>query len=390
MASNKDYYDILGVSKDATQKEIKRAYRKLAKQYHPDLNDSPEAEAKYKEVNDAYEVLGDEQKRKQYDQFGSAGMNGNGGFGGFGGFGNGGNYQSYTSSDFGGFEDIFGDIFGGGGFGGSSRRRAQNAPRTGEDLQYTITLEFKEAVFGKTDKIKYKRDEDCHVCHGSGAKPGTGKKTCPTCHGAGVVTQARQTPFGNVQTQTTCPTCHGSGEIIEEKCTNCHGSGHEQKTHTVKVTIPAGVEDGQSMRLSRQGNAGTNGGGYGDLYVVFRVKPSEIFERTGSEIRLELPINFAQAALGDEVEVPTVHGKVRMKIPAGTQSGDVIRLKGKGAPVLNGGDKVGDQKVQIKIVTPKSLNKQQKEALRAFAEASGDSVTEEEKNFWDTLKDVFN
>lgn len=385
MASNKDYYDILGVSKDATQKDIKRAYRKLAKKYHPDLNDSPEAEAKYKEVNDAYEVLGDEQKRKQYDQFGAAGMNGNGGFGGFGN----GNYQSYTSSDFGGFEDIFSDLFGGAGFGGGGRRRAQNMPRTGDDLQYTVDLDFKEAIFGKKDKIKYKREEECHVCHGSGAKPGTGKSTCQTCHGAGVINQTRQTPFGNMQTQTTCPTCHGTGEVIVDKCTNCQGSGHERKTHTVKVTIPAGVEDGQTMRLSGQGNAGTNGGGYGDLYVVFHVQPSEIFERTGSEIRLELPINFAQAALGDEVEVPTVHGKVRMKIPAGTQSGDVIRLRGKGAPVLNG-DTTGDQKVKIKIVTPKHLNKQQKEALRQFAEASGDSVTEEEKNFWDTLKDVFN
>ncbi|MDO4680851.1 MAG: molecular chaperone DnaJ [Aerococcus sp.] len=389
MASNKDYYDILGVSKDATQQEIKRAYRKLAKKYHPDLNDSPEAEEKYKEVNDAYEVLGDEQKRKQYDQYGASGMNGNGGFGGgFDGFGNG-SYQSYSSSDFGGgFDDIFNTFFGGGGgsFGG---RRAQNAPQKGEDLQYTIQLSFKEAIFGKKDRIKYKREEECHVCHGSGAKSGTGKTTCPTCHGVGVVTQTRQTPLGNMQTQTTCPTCHGTGQVIKDPCDNCHGSGHEQKTHTVKVTIPAGVEEGQSMRLSGQGNAGTNGGSYGDLYVVFHVKPSEIFERNGSEIWLELPINFAQAALGDEVEVPTVHGKVRMKIPAGTQSGDVIRLRGQGAPVLNR-DTQGDQKVRIKIITPKHLNKQQKQALREFAEASGNSVTEEEKNFWDKLKDVFN
>lgn len=380
MAGNQDYYDILGVSKDASQQEIKKAYRKLAKKYHPDLNDSPEAEQKYKEVNEAFEVLSDDQKRQQYDRFGSAGMGGNGGFGQ-------GNYQSYSSGGFGGFEDIFNDMFGG-GFGGFGGQQRHNHARRGEDLQYTVTLEFEEAIFGKSTKIKYKRNETCHVCDGDGAKPGTGKTTCSRCGGSGIIRETRQTPLGQVQTQTTCPVCDGTGEEIKDKCTNCQGSGHERKTHTVKVNIPAGVDDGQSMRLSGQGSAGENGGGYGDLYVVFKIKKSDLYTREGRDIKIELPVNFAQAALGDELEVPTVYGKVNMKIPAGTQSGAVIRLKGKGVPEIHG-DRTGDQRVMIKIITPKKLNSEQKEALKAFANASGDSVTPEEKNFWDKLKDKF-
>ncbi|WP_195852837.1 molecular chaperone DnaJ [Aerococcus tenax] len=381
-----DYYDILGVSKDASQKDIKRAYRKLAKKYHPDLNHDPGAEEKYKEVTEAYEVLSDENKRKQYDQFGHAGANG-----GFGGFGNG-SYQSYSGQGFSGFEDIFDQFFGGqggfGGFGSSASQRSRTAPRRGDDLQYTMDLSFEEAIFGKEETISYKREEACQVCEGSGAKPGTSKKTCPTCNGQGVVQQVRNTPFGQMASQTTCSQCQGEGKIIEDPCTNCQGSGREEKTHTVKVKVPAGVEDEQSIRLSGQGSAGYNKGPAGDLYVVFRVAKSNIFQRKGSQISIDLPLNFAQAALGDEVEVPTVHGKVNLKIPAGTQSGDTIRLRGKGAPVLNR-DRNGDQLVNIKIITPKHLNDKQKAALRDYAKASGNNVTEEEKNFFDKIKDAF-
>lgn len=379
--ADKNPYDVLGVSKDASQAEIKKAYRKLSKKYHPDINDSPDAEQKFKEVSDAYEILGDEQKRQQYDQFGSTG-----GPGGFGGSGAGG-YQQYS----GGFEDIFDTFFGGGGgFGGFGQqaRRDPNAPRQGDDLQYTMDLSFEEAIFGKEETVSYKREQDCHYCEGSGAKPGTSPKTCTQCGGRGVVNQTQNTPLGRMTTQTTCPTCHGTGQIIEHKCEHCHGEGRETTDHKVKVKVPAGVEEGQSIRLSGQGNEGKNHGPAGDLYVVFRVKRSDIFERKGPEIYFTLPINFAQAALGDEVEVPTVHGKVTMKIPSGTQTGETFRLKGKGAPRLNGSSN-GDQRVTVKVMTPKHLNDGQKEALRKFAEATGDNVTEEEQNFFDKLKRAF-
>lgn len=379
----KDYYDILGLDRNASQSDIKRAYRKLSKKYHPDVNDSPDAEKKFKEVAEAYEVLGNEQKRQQYDQFGQAG----GGFDQQGGFGGAGGYQSFSGGD---FEDIFSQFFGGGsGFGGfQGRQMNPNAPKEGEDLQYTLDLSFKEAIFGIEKTIKYKREEECEVCHGSKAQPGTAAKRCQTCNGRGVVNETRNTAFGRMQTQAVCPDCGGTGEIIEHKCEACHGSGRQNKTHSVKVTIPAGVEDGQSMRLKDQGNAGYNRGPNGDLFVVFRVKESTVFGRQGPEIFFELPINFAQAALGDEIEVPTVHGKVKMKIPAGTQSGDTLRLKGKGAPRLKGNG-TGDQHVTVKVITPKHLNDDQREALRAFATASGDNVTEEEQNFFDKLRRAF-
>lgn len=379
MAEKRDYYDVLGVDKSASKDEIKKAYRKLSKKYHPDINQEEGADAQFKEVAEAYEVLSDEQKRAGYDQYGHAGAQ-QGGFGGGGG-----SYQSYGG---GGFEDIFDTFFGGGGGFGGSRRQDPNAPRQGDDLQYNIDLEFENAVFGTSETIKYRREEDCHYCNGSGAKPGTSAKTCTTCKGSGVENVVRNTPLGRMQTQATCHTCNGSGKIVEHKCEHCQGEGRETATHSVKVTVPAGVEDGQSMRVSGQGNVGYNNGPAGDLYVVFKVKRSEIFDRTGAEIRFTLPVNFAQAALGDEVEVPTVHGKVKLKIPAGTQTGSTFRLKGKGAPKLNGKTN-GDQQVTIKIITPKDLNDGQKEALRAFAQASGDNVSEEEQNFFDKLKNAF-
>ncbi|GEK88157.1 molecular chaperone DnaJ [Alkalibacterium putridalgicola] len=382
MAEKEDFYDLLGVSKDASQDEIKKAYRKLSKKYHPDINKADDAEDKFKKISEAYEVLSDEQKRAAYDQYGHASTDPNfgagGGFGGgFGGAGGG--------FGGGGFEDIFEQFFGGGG-----RRRNPNAPRQGEDLQYVMDLEFKEAIFGKETTIRYNREEECDNCNGSGAKPGTSPQTCSTCHGAGQVNAERNTPFGRVMTQQVCPTCNGTGKEIKEKCPVCHGDGHTKQQHSVKVTVPAGVEDGNQMRLQNQGDAGENGGPYGDLYVIFRVKASKTFERRGSEIYYELPINMVQATLGDELEVPTVHGKVKFKIPAGTQPGTTFRLRGKGAPRLRGTGN-GDQHIKVKVVVPDKLTQDQAEHLRKFAEASDyDNVVEQgDSSFFSKVKDAF-
>ncbi|KRL38476.1 molecular chaperone DnaJ [Liquorilactobacillus uvarum] len=375
MAENRDPYEVLGVSKDASAAEIKKAYRKLSKKYHPDLNKEPGAEEKFKEVNEAYEILSDPQKKAQYDQYGSTGGQqgfggGAGGFGGFGDFGGGGA---------GGFEDIFSSFFGGG-----SSSRSRNAPRQGRDLQYEMTLTFEEAIFGKKTSIEYTRNAVCKTCGGSGAKKGTSVDTCSKCNGTGVIQAARQTPLGRVMTQQECDVCHGKGKIIKEKCTTCGGEGITREKHRVEVNIPAGVEDGNQMRLQGQGEAGENDGPYGDLYIVFNVKPSKTFERDGSEIFFNLPISFVQATLGDEVMVKTVHGDVKMKIPAGTQTGTIFRLRGKGAPKLRS-DGNGDQHVTVQVQTPKTLNQKQREALKSFAEASGEKVTGEE-SFFEKLK----
>lgn len=377
MADKQDFYDVLGVSRDASKDEIKKAYRKLSKKYHPDINKEANAEDKFKQVSEAYEVLSDDQKKAAYDQYGHASTDPNfGAGGGFGGGGFGG----------GGFEDIFEQFFGGGG----GRRHNPNAPRQGEDLQYVMDLEFEEAVFGKEETIRYNREEVCDTCTGSGAKPGTSPKTCSHCRGAGSVNVERNSPFGRVMTQQTCPTCNGTGKEIVEKCTSCHGAGHNKKQHSVKVTVPAGVEDGNQMRLQNQGDAGTNGGYYGDLYVIFRVKASDIFERRGPEIYLDFPINLVQATLGDEVEVPTVHGKVKFKIPAGTQPGTNFRLKGKGAPRLRGTGN-GDQQIKVTVQVPKKLSEEQVEHLRNFAKASNyDEITEQgDSSLFSKFKDAF-
>ena len=381
MAEKKDFYDILGVSQDASQEEIKKAYRRLSKKYHPDLNDAPDAEDKFKEVAEAYETLSDESKRSQYDQFGHASTDPNfngGGFGGQGGFGGG--------DAFSGFDDIFSQFFG----GGRSASRDPNAPRKGEDLQYVMDLTFEEAIFGKSTTIKYNREDTCHNCHGSGAKPGTSPKTCPRCGGAGQINVEQNTPFGRVMTQTACPDCHGTGQIIEEECSVCSGSGHETNRHSVSVDVPAGVEDGNQIRLQNQGDAGRNGGPHGDLFIVFRVKPSETFDRRGTEIFYELPINIVQATLGDEIEVPTVHGKVKLKIPAGTQPGTTFRLQGKGAPSVRV-KRTGDQHVKVKVEIPKKLSNEQAESLREFGRESGYDNTKEQKgeSFFSKVKDAF-
>lgn len=372
--NNTEYYDRLGVSKDASQDEIKRAYRKMSKKYHPDINKEPGAEEKYKEVQEAYETLSDDQKRAAYDQYGPDGANGFGGQGGFGGFDGG--------AGFGGFEDIFSSFFGGGA------TRNPNAPRQGDDLQYRVNLSFEEAIFGAEKEVHYNREATCKTCSGFGAKPGTTPVTCGRCHGQGVINVDTQTPLGMMRRQVTCDVCHGTGQEIKEPCQTCHGTGHEKQSHKVSVKIPAGVETGQQIRLAGQGEAGFNGGPYGDLFVIINVNPSDKFTRDGSTIYYTLNISFVQAALGDTVEVPTVHGNVEMTIPAGTQTGKTFRLKGKGAPRLRGGSQ-GDQHVTVKIVTPTKLNDAQKEALLAFAKASGDEkIAPQKKGFFNKVKDA--
>ncbi|KRM93764.1 chaperone DnaJ [Lentilactobacillus senioris DSM 24302 = JCM 17472] len=371
--ANKDYYEVLGVSRDASDDEIKKAYRKLSKKYHPDINKAPDAEAKFKEVTEAYEVLGDKQKRANYDQYGSA--DGPQGFGGAGGgFGGG-----FDGGGF-GFDDIFSSFFGGG-----QRQADPTAPQRGRDLQYEMNLKFEEAIFGKKTRIKYNREAECDTCKGSGAKPGTSPIKCTNCGGAGFVTVETNTPLGRMQSRQECPVCHGTGKEIKEKCPTCDGRGKVDERHEIDVTVPAGIEDGQQMRLQGQGDVGANGGPYGDLYIVFYVQPSKDFKRDGSTIYFDQPISFATAALGGTVKTKTVHGDVELTIPAGTQTGTTFKLKGKGAPKLRGNGN-GDERVKVAITTPKSLNKSQKDALKAFAEASGEKPSSKGGNIFDKLK----
>ncbi|MFC6332468.1 molecular chaperone DnaJ [Paenibacillus septentrionalis] len=360
MAGKRDYYEVLGVGKDASTDDIKKAYRKLARQYHPDVNKAADAEEKFKEVKEAYDVLSDDGKRSTYDQFGH--VDPNQGMGGAGG------------ADFGGFGDIF-DMF----FGGGGRQRDPNAPQRGNDLQYTMTVEFVEAVFGKETEVTIPREESCDTCHGSGAKPGTSPKVCTTCHGTGQQEVVQNTPFGRIANRRVCQTCRGTGKIIVDKCGTCHGNGRVRKQRRIKVTIPAGVDDGQQIRISGEGEGGKNGGPAGDLYIVLRVKSHEYFDREGDDIYLEVPITFAQAALGDEIEVPTLTERVKMKIPAGTQTGKYFRLKGKGVPKLRGIGN-GDQHIKVTVVTPTNLSDEQKELLRQFGGLSSQAVTSSEEH----------
>ncbi|HZG60569.1 MAG TPA: molecular chaperone DnaJ [Anoxybacillus sp.] len=372
--SKRDYYEVLGVSKNATKDEIKKAYRKLSKQYHPDINKAPDAAEKFKEIKEAYEVLSDDQKRAHYDQFGHTDPNQ--GFGGFGG-------ADFDFGGFGGFEDIFSSFFGG------TRRRDPNAPRAGADLQYTMTLTFEEAVFGKETDIEIPREETCDTCHGSGAKPGTKKETCAHCRGTGQISIEQATPFGRIVNRRTCHYCSGTGQFIKEKCTTCGGSGRVKKRKKIHVKIPAGIDDGQQLRLAGQGEAGINGGPPGDLYIVFRVEPHEFFERDGDDIYCEIPLTFAQAALGDEIEVPTLHGKVKLKIPAGTQTGTKFRLKGKGVPNVRGYGQ-GDQHIIVRVVTPTKLTEKQKQLLREFDRLSDQSTQHgTHGSFFDKMKKAF-
>jgi molecular chaperone DnaJ len=362
--NKRDYYEVLGLTKGASKEEIKKAYRKLSKQYHPDINKESNAVDKFKEITEAYEVLSDDQKRAQYNQFGHA--NPNQGFGG--------------GADGFGFEDIFSSFFGGG-----SRRRDPNAPRKGEDLQYSMTIDFEEAVFGKETEVEIPKEETCDTCHGNGAKPGTKPETCSHCQGTGQLNVTQDTPFGRMVNKRACHHCQGSGKLIKDKCNTCHGQGTVTKRKKIKVSIPAGVDDGQQLRVTGQGEPGKNGGPAGDLYIVFRVRAHERFERDGDDIYFELRLTFPQASLGDEIEVPTVHGKVKLKIPAGTQSGTNFRLKGKGVKNVHGYG-MGDQHVVVKIMTPSKLTEKQKQLLRDFAEISGDIPEEQGSSLFDKIK----
>lgn len=372
--SKRDYYEVLGVSNSATKDEIKKAYRRLSKKFHPDINKEPGADEKFKEAKEAYEVLSDDQKRAQYDQFGH--VDPNQGFGGGADFGGG----------FGGFEDIFNSFFGGGGGG---RRRDPNAPRQGADLQYTMTLKFDEAVFGKEADIEIPREETCDTCDGTGAKPGTKVETCTHCHGSGQISVEQNTPFGRIVNRRVCHYCNGTGKEIKEKCTTCSGTGKVTRRNKIHVKIPAGVDDGQQLRVAGKGEAGINGGPSGDLYIVFHIRPHEFFERDGDDIYCEMPITFVQASLGDEVEVPTLHGKVKLKVPSGTQTGTKFRLKGKGVPNVRGYG-TGDQHVIVKIITPTKLSEKQKQLLREYADISGQTpLGEHEESFFSKVKRAF-
>ncbi|AWM73793.1 MULTISPECIES: molecular chaperone DnaJ [Lactobacillus] len=375
--AQEDYYDVLGVSRDASDKEINSAYRKLAKKYHPDINHEPGAEEKYKKINEAYEVLHDQQKRAQYDQFGSAGVNGQGGFGGGAGQG----YGDF--SGFGDFSDIFGDIFGN---GARQQHVDPTAPTRGEDLDYTLTIDFMDAITGKKTQVSYTRSETCSTCQGSGAEKGTHPTTCDKCQGTGYMTITQQSLVGVVRRQTTCDKCHGRGVIIEHPCQTCHGNGVVDGKNTIEVNIPAGIDNGQQLRYEGQGEAGKNGGPYGDLYISYRIKPSKEFERSGNTIYTTVPISFAQATLGDEINVKTVHGEKKLKIPAGTQPNKKFTLHGEGVPYLRGNGN-GDQVTTVQVQIPKSINEKQREALVEFVKAGGGSITPQEKGFFERLKD---
>ena len=376
MASQKDYYDILGVDRDADQKEIKKAYRKLAKKYHPDRNpDDPEAGEKFKEISEAYGILSDEDKRARYDQYGHAGI-GDDDF----------NYEDFARGGFGGLEDLF-EMFMGGGFSGMGQR-SQNRPTRGRDLEYRMEISFEDAAFGTEKTIRIPRQETCQTCDGSGAKPGSNPRTCPKCDGNGQIRVNQRTPFGNMAQIKTCDRCQGRGEIIDEPCPDCNGEGRVTRRRDIKVEIPAGISSGQRIRLSGKGGAGKRGGPSGDLFVRVDVKPHDLFERKGDDVYYELPINFVQAALGDEIQVPTLEGEVKLKIPEGTQPGDSLRLKNKGINHLRSSGR-GDQYIKIKVVIPKSLDSEQKELLQKFAKISGDEINPESKGFFSRVKDAF-
>lgn len=353
MAEKRDYYDILGVDKSASKQDIKKAYRNLAKKFHPDVNKSADAEDRFKEVQEAYEVLSDDQKRSAYDQYGHAGTSGFGG--GYEGFPGAGDFSGFDFGDFADIGSIF-DTFFGGGFGRGPQRQQV---RKGADIQTKITLEFEEAVFGVEKTISYKRKILCQQCNGSGAKGGTSMDTCPQCQGQGRVTRVQQSFLGTIQTSGVCPQCKGSGKVIKEQCESCGGDGVIDKDEEVKLKVPKGTPDGLVLRFKEKGHAGRNGGGYGDLYVQIEVQPHKLFERRGDDIYLEKEIDVVTAVLGDQITVPTLHGDIDVKVKSGTQPGTVLRLSNKGAPKLRGSGN-GDQYVRLKINIPKRLTKEQK------------------------------
>lgn len=370
MATKRDYYEVLGVNKNATDDELKKAYRKLAKKYHPDANpnDKAGAEAKFKEVNEAYENLSDPQKRRMYDQFGTTDPQG---FGGAGGpFGGQGGYYSYSSSDFGDFGDL-GDIFSsffGGGFGGrNSSTRRQSGPRKGADLNLGLDITFEQAFLGVEKEVVITRNDTCHICHGTGAKTGTSKITCTVCNGTGQVTQVQNTILGQMQTRRTCSACHGTGEIIKEPCETCHGKGTVRKQPKIKVKIPAGIDDNQTVVLRGEGEPGEKGGPKGDLYITVRIKRHSIYTRKGNNVLCEVPITITQATLGAELEIPMVDGtKEKYKIPDGTQTGSKFTIKNRGFKSVNSSS-IGDFIFTVTVQTPKRLTKEQRDLLTQLA-----------------------
>lgn len=372
MAGKRDYYEVLGVNKNATDDELKKAYRKLAKKYHPDANpdNKKEAEAKFKEVNEAYETLSNPQKRKMYDQFGADGPQG---FGGAGGpFGGQNGYYSYNGSGFDGFDDFgdLGDIFSsifGGGFGGRTSSSRKQGPTKGADLNVRLDLTFEQAFSGIEKEIVITRDEECSVCHGSGAKTGTSPIKCPTCHGTGQVTQVQSTILGQMQTTRPCSACHGTGKIIKEPCENCRGKGTVRKQPKIKVKIPAGIDDNQTVVLRGEGEPGKKGGPKGDLYITVKIKRNSIYTRKGNNVLCEIPITITQATLGAELEIPMVDGtKEKYKIPEGTQTGSKFIIRNRGFKSINS-TITGDFVFTVTVQTPKRLSKEQRELLVQLA-----------------------
>ena len=379
MANKRDYYEVLGVAKDADEATIKKAYRQLAKKYHPDVNPGDkDAEEKFKEVNEAYQTLSDPQKRASYDQFGpdgpQAGCGGGGGFGGFSGFEGGG---------FGGFEDIFSSFFGG-GMGGQQR----NGPIPGDDLRYDLTISFEEAAMGCEKEINLVRDEECPTCNGTGAKPGTKVDTCPNCHGTGQERVITNTPIGRIQNVRTCSRCHGAGKIITEPCVKCHGRGKVRVSKRRTIKVPAGIDNGQVLTIRGQGGLGERGGPAGDLLIVITVRPHRLFKRRDDNLYIEMPLTFTQAALGAELDIPTLEKPVKYRFPEGTQPGQVFTLRGQGVTHLRGGGK-GDLYVTAVVDIPKKLTEKQKELLRQFDGTTTERQYEKRKTFLDRLRDVF-
>jgi molecular chaperone DnaJ len=377
--AKRDYYEVLGVSRDASQEEVKKAFRNLARQYHPDANpNKEEAEAKFKEIAEAYEVLSDPEKRANYDRFGHSAFDGQGFtnfediFSRFGGF----------RHDFGGLGDIFDMFFG----GGSPRQR--RGPERGADIRADLEISFKEAAFGVEKEVKIPRVENCGTCNGSGAAPGSKPQPCVVCAGAGQIQFTQNTLLGRVIQTRPCERCRGSGKIIEKPCATCHGTGQVRRTRRIHVKIPAGVDNGTRLRVSGEGEAGPYGGPTGDLYVYISVHPHRIFTREGNDIICEIPLSFAQAALGDEIEVPTLEGTAKIRIPEGTQHGTVFQLRNQGIHSLNGYGR-GDQHVIVKVVTPTKLTEQQKQLLRELARLSGESPSGVEKGFFGKMRDAF-
>ena len=368
--AQRDYYEILNIGRNANNEEIKNSFRNLARKYHPDVSKEPDAEEKFKEINEAYAVLSDSEKRAAYDRYGHAGVNGMGGM------------PDFTTID---FSDIFEEFFGFGGMGGGSRRK--NAPRRGADLSYSVTLEFEEAVFGVDKEVEITRDETCTACHGTGAESGTSPSTCSNCGGRGEVRQVRQTFLGSMVQVTTCPTCQGKGTIIQSPCKICRGLGLERKTSKKLIHIPAGVDNGTQIRLAGEGQPGINGGPVGNLYIEIRVKPHKFFRRRQNDIQIDLNINIAQATLGAEIDVPTLDGNEKLVIPPGTQPGRIFKLKGKGVPHIRSSSR-GDQLVVVGVEIPTQVNSEQRVLFEKLADTLGTEVLPQEKGFFDRLKEV--